>query len=257
MSSNARTNSALALEIVFFSLASGAIYIPSMGGDIRGGSKLAFLALVAFCFILHKFINRRITDAEGSALYGWGLGAFLTGPAAILFFLAERASGSQVETWVVYPYLVLSALGAIALHRRVGSGTHNSRIVWLVTSLVMVWLVAYFSGTTGSPENFPLFGKGILDWPTIVILTRKTTHVLFYGCFGLVLKEVFNLQPPTRSNTATVLALTFGLASIDEFRQSAFPDRSGTWMDVLLDTSAAAIFLLIAAAKWRKRERTR
>jgi VanZ family protein len=243
------------LEIVVYAVAGGAIYAPSIGGDIRSGSKLAFLLLFAFCYAFYRFVQRRMSLASETSIYGWGLGAFITGPAAVMFFLAERAAGSQVETWVVYPYLTLSAIGAIALLRSAGTIQQSTRIVWLVTALVMIWLVAYFSGTTGSPENFPLFGKGILDWPTIVILTRKTVHIVFYGCFALVIGRVLNLSPTLRGSFPALLACTLGLASIDEFRQSAFPDRSGTWMDVLLDTSAAAIFLQIAAVKKRKRER--
>ncbi len=253
MAGQAPSKTAFAIEAAMLPLIAGSIFLPALGGDVRSGSKLAFVGLVLFCSLLSIAINRRNRDEQGQAHFGWGLTAFLVGPAAVLFLLAERAAGARLESWVVYPYLALGAFGAVALVNRAGGSGQNSRTIFTVTALVMVWLVAYFSGTTGSPGNFPIFGKGILDWPTVVIITRKTVHVLFYGCFGLVLREVLDLRERNRTSIATILLFTFGLACIDEFRQAAFPDRSGSWMDVMLDTGAAAIFLEIAARRAAKR----
>ncbi len=252
MSSQTRSKLAFGVELALVVAIAGTIFVPAIGADVRNGSKLAFLGLTAFCFLLAFGINHQNRTEDGSAAYGTGLVAFLAGPAAVLFFLAERAAGTQLETWVVFPFLVIGALGAVAMIARAGRQSQNARTVWTVTALVMVWLVAYFSGTTGSPGNLPIFGKGILDWPTVVIVTRKTVHIVFYGCFALVLREVLNLKEISRNALVSLLGLTFGLACIDEFRQAAFPDRSGSWMDVLLDTGAAAVFLQIAARRMKK-----
>lgn len=254
MSSQTRSKLAFGVELALITAIAGSIFIPAVGADVRNGSKLAFLGLITFCFLLAFGINHQNRDEDGSASYGKGLVAFLAGPAAVLFFLAERAAGTQLETWVVFPFLVVGALGAVGMIARVGRQSQSARTVWTVTALVMVWLVAYFSGTTGSPGNFPIFGRGILDWPTVVIVTRKTVHVVFYGCFGLVLREILNLKDTRGSTLFAILGLTCGLACIDEFRQAAFPDRSGSWYDVLLDTGAAAIFVRIAARRTKKRQ---
>jgi VanZ family protein len=82
------------------------------------------------------------------------------------------------------------------------------------------------------------------------LIIRKTGHVVGYGVLGATLYRAFRgtfeqLPSPgfnwhIRFASLAVFA-TFLVASADEIHQMYLPSRTGSWWDVLLDTSAAAI----------------
>jgi VanZ family protein len=95
-------------------------------------------------------------------------------------------------------------------------------------------------------------------------LARKSGHVIGYGilCF-LYFRAWRSTLPqawPRWSIKWGILAWLFTalVASLDEWHQSYIPSRTGTWHDVLLD-STAALFSLILIRFWiarRTRNRT-
>jgi VanZ family protein len=86
---------------------------------------------------------------------------------------------------------------------------------------------------------------------------RKTGHVTGYGMLGLLLLRGWrHTLDPARAwlGRVTLLAWlgTVFVAAMDEWHQSYIPSRTGTWRDVVLDSVAGLVFLLIAYA-WIRR----
>ena len=101
------------------------------------------------------------------------------------------------------------------------------------------------------------------------MILRKTGHVMGYGILSLLLFRGWRRTLARARATfgrSTVGLVTLGrtamlawlgtafVASMDEWHQSFIPSRTGTWHDVLLDSSAGLVFLLIAYA-WLRRTR--
>ena len=86
---------------------------------------------------------------------------------------------------------------------------------------------------------------------------RKTGHVVGYGILSLLLlrglRATFHQSQRWVWHTALLaLAGTAFVASMDEWHQSYIPSRTGTPWDVVLDSVAGLIFLLIARS-WMRR----
>lgn len=86
---------------------------------------------------------------------------------------------------------------------------------------------------------------------------RKTGHVLGYGVMSLLLLRGFRASFHQVSVWVWRTALlawigTAFVASMDEWHQSFIPSRMGNPRDVLLDSAAGLIFLLIAYARFRQ-----
>jgi VanZ family protein len=90
-------------------------------------------------------------------------------------------------------------------------------------------------------------------------LARKTGHVVGYGvlCFLYFRAWRATLRPvETQEDERSLqrwslkwatlaLILTAFVASMDEWHQSYIPSRTGTWHDVLLDSTAALVALIL------------
>ena len=101
-------------------------------------------------------------------------------------------------------------------------------------------------------------------WETIHHLLRKTGHFTGYGtvCFTFLRAWLHTLD---RRGPMTLLAWrlqssilaifsTAIVASCDEFHQSFLPDRTGTPVDVVLDTAGACtLCLLVWLICWSRR----
>ena len=100
-------------------------------------------------------------------------------------------------------------------------------------------------------------------------LLRKTGHVIGYGILSLLLLRGWRRTLARARATfgrSTVGLVTFGrtatlawlgtalIASMDEWHQSFIPSRTGTPRDVLLDSTAGLVFLLVAYF-WLRRNR--
>ncbi len=94
----------------------------------------------------------------------------------------------------------------------------------------------------------------------IVLVIRKTAHVLEYGVLGvLVWRALRHFQPPDCPRWDWVLAaqatlLVMLYATTDEIHQCFVPTRQGSGFDVLLDTAGAlsALVLLWGIGRLRR-----
>jgi VanZ family protein len=115
------------------------------------------------------------------------------------------------------------------------------------------------------------FGVHLGQWQVELLnhILRKSGHMLGYGllCFFwlLMLRGTYWLQHDYlhslkgsiqvrrlwwRPEWAGVAVLcTFAVASADELHQMSIPSRTGSWHDVMLDTSAGAVAALLVWAK--------
>jgi len=106
---------------------------------------------------------------------------------------------------------------------------------------------------------FPELSKESID--TVVFVVRKASHVTEYAILALLLwrarrKPIRNDTRPWSGADARFAVVIVALyASTDEFHQAFVPSRQASVWDVLLDTSGAAlgILLLWAYGRWRKR----
>jgi VanZ family protein len=79
---------------------------------------------------------------------------------------------------------------------------------------------------------------------------RKTGHVIGYGMLGLFLlrgwRATFGQTRALLWRTSLLSWLgTAFVASMDEWHQSFIPSRTGTWRDVVLDSTAGFVFLVV------------
>jgi VanZ family protein len=86
---------------------------------------------------------------------------------------------------------------------------------------------------------------------------RKTGHVLGYGMLGLLLLRGWRATLGFAHAWLLRAALlawvgTAFVASVDEWHQSFIPSRNGSLRDMLLDSAASLVFLLIAYV-WLRR----
>lgn len=95
-----------------------------------------------------------------------------------------------------------------------------------------------------------LFGPVADDrWEIVHHLIRKTGHFIGYGLIGLAwLRAWWLTLPRSRFRVDALLAVagTALIASCDEWHQSYLPNRTGTPVDVLIDSSGAVVLLLFA-----------
>lgn len=117
----------------------------------------------------------------------------------------------------------------------------------------LCWLIATFSSSTGAGSHMVYWlthwGIGQDAAETITMSGRKSIHFLFYGTIGLL--ALITARRGGAGARSAVLALVFVLlhASFDEIRQSSYADRTGSFWDVMLDMSGAAVFVWLGSQK--------
>jgi len=102
-----------------------------------------------------------------------------------------------------------------------------------------------------------LFGEiNLHDFLVFHHYLRKAGHVLGYGMLALLLLRGWRATfgDPDWSWGAARLAWlgTALVASMDEWHQSFIPSRTGSPRDVILDSAAGLLFLLIAYVRLRR-----
>ena len=102
------------------------------------------------------------------------------------------------------------------------------------------------------------------SWESFHHYLRKTGHFLGYGTVGFTFLRAWlhtldrrgPMAPLAWRLESSILAIfsTAIVASCDEFHQTFLPDRTGTPVDVLLDTVGACVFcLLVWLICWSRR----
>ncbi len=134
--------------------------------------------------------------------------------------------------------------------------------VWI--GLICCESTDYFSSDRTSSMLYSLvtklFGPVNIDEFFIVHhYLRKTGHVIGYGILSLLLLRGFRATlGSTRALLLRAALLswlgTLFVAAMDEWHQSFIPSRTGTPWDVLLDSTAGLMFLLVAYWRLRRSE---
>lgn len=142
------------------------------------------------------------------------------------------------------------------------SSTKRILKVWLPSA---VWLavITLESTNLGSSEHtsrilYPifhfLFGMDPVRFAAWHVVLRKTGHFVGYFILSVLLFRSWRATFPRLSTRwclqwATVAWLSASLvAMLDERHQSFLPSRTGTWIDVALDSSAAFAAQLVLFA---------
>jgi VanZ family protein len=82
---------------------------------------------------------------------------------------------------------------------------------------------------------------------------RKAAHVVVYGSLGFYYLRAFQMHRLTsvKRPVFLVMAVCLTVALLDEGRQSTVPDRVASWMDIILDITAATTCAGIAAVVYK------
>lgn len=86
---------------------------------------------------------------------------------------------------------------------------------------------------------------------------RKGAHFATFGVLGLLFLRAWRKYTLLEPASIAALLCTFLYAASDEWHQSFVVNRTGRIADVVLDTSGALCFILIAYIIIRRRERKR
>lgn len=109
-----------------------------------------------------------------------------------------------------------------------------------------------YAKVSGAPNNVD---DATLDSLQFVI--RKCAHFTIYLCLGFLLSNAFFQSGVKTKKTAAFSLLCSALyAASDEFHQLFVPGRSGELRDVCLDTSGAAVGIIIFIFIWSVRKWT-
>ena len=79
----------------------------------------------------------------------------------------------------------------------------------------------------------------------VEFLIRKGTHFVGYGIIGLLFYLLYRKLAWKLSSLIAMITVFF-IASLDEFRQTFLPGRTGIFNDVVLDTAGAICFVFLA-----------
>lgn len=79
----------------------------------------------------------------------------------------------------------------------------------------------------------------------VEFLIRKATHFTGFGLIGVIF-FLFYRKMNFRLPAYFAIASVFILGSLDEFRQKMQPGRTGLFEDVMIDTTGAIFFVLLA-----------
>ena len=140
--------------------------------------------------------------------------------------------------------------------------TFERRLVIVISMVVFRIILAGFAGVLLAHENTLAIVDPLVRWfrPSAsaanILRVHDTTRKL--GHF-LVLAVAFALLVvgPLRRHPLIALGLCALFAMIDEFLQTFIPGRSGSLLDVILDTTGAlfAYFVYRATVNWPRRRR--
>jgi len=127
-------------------------------------------------------------------------------------------------------------------------------LVRLLPAVMWTGLIAWFSSDTwsasgpGSAFLGPLLST-LLPWATpeqiqgVIWLARKCAHVTEYAVLAALWRWAFSPRRPGSWRPA--LGLSVLTAALDEIHQATTASRTGSVLDVLLDSSAAAAALAL------------
>ncbi|MCP4140385.1 MAG: VanZ family protein [Chloroflexi bacterium] len=120
----------------------------------------------------------------------------------------------------------------------------NKLPVWLPAIILMIVIFAFSSISSDSMPSF--------DWADFIV--KKGGHALGYGLLALAYLYALKLSP-TKLKVAWILALLYAIS--DELHQTFVPGRQGSLIDVIIDSTGAAIALKILDIRLKLSEKAK
>ena len=120
------------------------------------------------------------------------------------------------------------------------SGLHSFFKRWSFALLMMAVIFAFSSVPANEMPSF--------SWADAAI--KKSGHVVVYSLLALAFWRGFGYK---RERLWIAWIFTFLYATLDEFHQSFVPGRNPWWVDVAINSIAAAIALWVALW-WREKK---
>lgn len=137
--------------------------------------------------------------------------------------------------------------------------------IWYKIALLIAWMGLIFLFSNEVADSSSERSGAIVDviarsvsWSQDILtfLTRKAAHMFIYFVLGVLMFNVVK-EFPLSKKRAVLLSVLFVMlyAITDEFHQTFVPGRSAELRDVLIDTTAGAVGVMIyyIAAKFHLR----
>jgi len=110
-------------------------------------------------------------------------------------------------------------------------------------SFALVMMAIIFAFSSIPADEMPNF-----SWADMLV--KKSGHIFVYSLLAISCWYGFEWQ---RNRLWHAWIITLVYAVLDEFHQSFVPGRHPWWVDVVIDSLAAAVVLWLAA-RWQKRK---
>jgi VanZ family protein len=156
-----------------------------------------------------------------------------------VFFYKPHQRASRLEGWRWFLYVWAPVIAAIAVICAESTNTFSAQNT-------SQWLRPWFMRLFGFIDD--------PAWATFHHHLRKSGHFLGYGTVGFTFLRAWlhtldrrgrALLPWRLESSILAILSTAIVASGDEFHQSFIPSRTGTPVDVLLDTTGAATLCIL------------
>jgi len=154
---------------------------------------------------------------------------------------------------VVFLFVSLLFLGRGLFQKKT-----SKMAAWLIIPIAASCIVGYVSGGIGGSDHMVrlfirLFHLSQSQAEVIVHYVRKGIHLSAYGILGFSLLRSATAGSASKGKAFAFAMLgTLCVASFDELRQTAAPNRTGSAWDVALDLSGALVFVAIGLAMTKR-----
>lgn len=187
-----------------------------------------------------------------------GLALMISSVAIVLWFHSSDLRLGPTKELVLVALEQVFLIAAVVGAAMFGLSSIGKRWNWpLVGLCVLVALVAYFSGPRGAASLMIQWVIRALSLTPsrallFVLILRKVIHFTYYGLVALVATRVAVVGRAS-AKWAPLFGLSVALlfASFDERRQASEPSRTGSVVDVALDMTGAACFVLLGSSRRR------
>ncbi len=138
--------------------------------------------------------------------------------------------------------------------------THKQQLKAWIAAALWIGLIAGESTNLGSADNtsrilYPLLhflvGLDPFRFETWHFYIRKSGHFIGYFMLSWLLFRAWKATLPSASGkwslrwAAAAFLMTVVVSSLDEWHQTFLPSRTGTWHDVVLDSTAALVAQIV------------
>ena len=144
------------------------------------------------------------------------------------------------------------------------STVKKTKSLLLAYGLLIAWALVIFylssEGSDASSGRSDVIVQTVQSWGVstagtdfMTFLVRKSAHIIAYFIFGgLAYNVIRHYKLPVRRALLTSGAIVLVYAASDEFHQLFVPGRSGEVRDVLIDTTAGVVGVVVAYILYRR-----